>query len=89
MALCSRRYSIVVAVISFISALFTTVASVVATVLYSIFRNVFVNAEELNVKAHLGSRMYALVWLASGFSLAAFAFHTSLCWKKVRGIKQM
>lgn len=72
------------AVVAFLGALFTAMAGVLATVLFSIFCKVFEDADELNIKAHLGTRMYVLVWLATTFSLATFGFHAAVCSKKVR-----
>ena len=59
-------------VIVFLNALFTIVASVIATVMFSIFKNVFTSRADLNIKAWLGTRMLAFMWIASAFNLFAF-----------------
>ncbi|KAA8652180.1 hypothetical protein EYZ11_000496 [Aspergillus tanneri] len=60
-------------ILSFLTALFTIVASVVATVMFYIFRNVFTNsAQDLNIDAWVGTRMMAFMWIASGFNLIPF-----------------
>lgn len=67
-------------VLSFITALFTIVASVVATVMFSIFKGVFTRTEyELNIQAELGTRMLVFMWIASAFNLIAFLFQFISC----------
>ena len=66
--------------LTFATALFTIVASVVATVMFSIFKNVFTNADQnLNIRAQLGTRMMAFMWLASAFNLIAFIIQLGSC----------
>ncbi|OJJ49604.1 hypothetical protein ASPZODRAFT_109141 [Penicilliopsis zonata CBS 506.65] len=67
-------------IITFLVALFTVAASIVATVMFVLFRNVFVSAsEELNIKAWLGIRMMVFMWIASAFSLLAFILQFGSC----------
>ena len=84
LAFYSRRHSVACAVVAFLGSLFTAMAGVLATVLFSIFCKVFEDADELNINAHLGTRMYVLVWMAIIFSLAAFGFHAGACSMKLR-----
>ncbi|OJJ83379.1 SUR7/PalI family protein [Aspergillus glaucus CBS 516.65] len=66
--------------LTFFTALFTIVASVVATVMFSIFKNVFMSqSSEFNIKATLGTRMMAFMWIASAFNLIAFIIQFGSC----------
>jgi hypothetical protein len=67
-------------VLTFFTALFTIVASVVATVMFTIFRNVFTSDDyDLNIKADLGPRMMAFMWIASACNLIAFIIQFGSC----------
>ncbi|PYH81996.1 hypothetical protein BO82DRAFT_374376 [Aspergillus uvarum CBS 121591] len=67
-------------ILTFVTALFTIVASVVATVMFIIFRNVFTSSDyDLNIGASLGTRMLAFMWIASGFNLLAFILQLGSC----------
>ncbi|PLB35876.1 SUR7/PalI family protein [Aspergillus candidus] len=66
--------------LTFITALFTIVASVVATVMFLIFRNVFTDSSyELNIEAEIGTRMLAFMWIASALNLIAFIWQSGSC----------
>ncbi|KAK1150275.1 hypothetical protein N8T08_000177 [Aspergillus melleus] len=67
--------------LTFLTALFTIVPSVVATVMFIIFKNVFTNsAQDLNINAEVGSQMMAFMWVASAFNLLPFLWQLgSLC----------
>ncbi|KAI9928581.1 hypothetical protein MW887_001795 [Aspergillus wentii] len=67
-------------IITFLNALFTIVASVVATVMFLIFRNVFTSDDyNLNIGASIGTRMMAFMWVASAFNLIAFIIQFGSC----------
>lgn len=67
-------------ILSFFTALVTIVASAVATVMFIIFANVFTNADpSLNIKAHIGTQMFAFMWVASAFSFIAFLYQFGAC----------
>lgn len=66
--------------LTFFTALLTIVGSVVATVMFIIFANVFTNADpSLNIKAHVGKQMFAFMWVASAFSLFGFIIQIGDC----------
>lgn len=68
------------ALFTFLIALFTIVASVVATVMFVIFQNVFMNnTEDLNIKASLGKPMLAFMWTASALTLLGFIVQAASC----------
>lgn len=66
-------------VLTFFTALLTIVASIVATVMFSIFKNVFMGQNDLNIRAELGDRMMAFMWLGSAFNLLAFIWQFASC----------
>lgn len=67
-------------IFTFLTALTTIVASVVATVMFTIFRNVFTgNQVNLNIKANLGTRMLAFMWIASGLTFIGFLVQVASC----------
>ncbi|KAL1964274.1 hypothetical protein VTN77DRAFT_7094 [Rasamsonia byssochlamydoides] len=72
--------SLPMVIFTFFTALTTTVASVVATIMFSIFRQAFVsNQVNLNIKAYLGTRMLAFMWIASGLTLIGFIVQVASC----------
>ncbi|KAF2872563.1 SUR7/PalI family-domain-containing protein [Massariosphaeria phaeospora] len=75
----SRWATLPIAIITFLNALFVTVASVVATVMFVIFRNVIGSVQELNIKAEIGNYLFGFMWTASAFAIFAWLIQTSLC----------
>jgi hypothetical protein len=68
------------AIFTFLIALFTIVASVVATVMFIIFKNVFMNnTADINIKAYLGKPMLVFMWIASGLTLIGFIIQVASC----------
>ncbi|KAL4954781.1 SUR7/PalI family-domain-containing protein [Aspergillus filifer] len=68
------------AIITFLCALFTIVAAVIATVMFIIFKNVFAgDSYDLNIKAKLGTRMLAFMWIAAGCNLLSFIVELGSC----------
>lgn len=68
------------AMFTFLIALFTIVASVVATVMFVIFENVFMNnTADLNIKAYLGKPMLAFMWIASALTFLGFIVQIASC----------
>ncbi|KPI45983.1 uncharacterized protein AB675_651 [Cyphellophora attinorum] len=68
-----------ITLLAFLAALFTTVATVVATVMFIIFRNTFAGAADLNIEAHIGSEMFAFMWIATGFNLIGLIIQLGTC----------
>lgn len=75
----SRWLALVVAILAFLNALFVTVAAVVATVMFVIFRNVIGGVSELNIHADIGITMFVFMWIASAFTIFACLVQISLC----------
>ncbi len=67
----------VITIFTFLAALFITAATVIATVMFIIMRNVLQAHTEVNIRAEVGTTMYALMWVGSAFAI--FAFAVQLC----------
>ena len=74
----SRWYSYHFVTLSFISSLLCTTGSVIATVMYAVFKRVIGSQKELNISAILGAQMFAFMWIASAFSAAGWIVHFHL-----------
>ncbi|KAF2431922.1 hypothetical protein EJ08DRAFT_687171 [Tothia fuscella] len=79
MAIYSRWATVPVALFTLLAALCTTVATVVATALFIIFRNAISSFDELNIGASIGVTMFALMWVAAAFSIFAALLQIGLC----------
>jgi hypothetical protein len=75
----TRWLTLPVAILAFLNALFVTVASVIATVMFIIFRNTIGGVAELNIEADIGTTMFAFMWVASAFSIFAWLVQMGLC----------
>jgi len=71
--------SIPLMVLSFLAALTVAVASVIATVMFFIFRNVLTSQSDLNIGAEVGKPMLAFMWTATGFALIGFFWQFGTC----------
>ena len=75
----TRWLALPVAILAFLNALFVTVASVLATVMFIIFRNTISGVAELNISADIGVTMFAFMWVASAFTIFAWLVQMGLC----------
>lgn len=67
----SRWFTLPLAILTFLAALFVTVASAIATAMFVIFHNVVAKAEEsVNIIPTLGVKMFAFMWVSSGCAIA-------------------
>ncbi|KAF7716841.1 Uncharacterized protein PECH_006980 [Penicillium ucsense] len=80
-AICSRWGSCVTTLFAVLAFLFTTAASVTATVLFSIFKSSLgPTLKAYGIQVSMGTNMFAATWLAVAFSLGALIFWTfSVC----------
>ena len=67
------------AILAFLNALFVTAASIIATAMFIIFRNVISSVREINIGANVGVTMFAFMWVASAFAIFAWLVQTGLC----------
>jgi len=75
----SRWTSFPIALFTFLGALFTTVATVIATVLFIIFTNTITSATQLNIRANIGTEMFAFMWVAAVTSILAWLIQWFQC----------
>lgn len=75
----TRWLSLPLATITFLAALVTTVATIIATVMFLIMKNVITGATQLNIRAEIGVQMFAFMWIAAGASLLACGIQMGLC----------
>jgi hypothetical protein len=75
----SRWWTLPVAILAFLNALFVTAASIIATAMFIIFRNVISSVRKLNISAEVGKSMFAFMWVASAFAIFAWIVQTGLC----------
>lgn len=79
--LCTRVGSVITTIVSFLGLLFVTAASLVAQIMFVIYRNAINNTiTQLNVSADLGTTMFAFSWTAVAAALIAFiGFTFGIC----------
>ena len=58
---------------------FTAVASVIATVMFVIFRNIITSQQDLNIGAEVGTQMLAFMWIATGLNMIGFLWDLGNC----------
>jgi hypothetical protein len=75
----TRWLAFPVAIFAFLNALIVTVASVIATVMFIIFRNTITEVKELNIGASIGKTLFIFMWIASAFTIFAWLVQMGLC----------
>jgi hypothetical protein len=78
-SLYTRWASLPNVILNFLAALTTTAATIIATVMFIIFRNVFKGAPQLNIEASVGIQMYAFMWIASGCNIISWLIQFGMC----------
>ena len=79
LSLFSKWVSLPITILTFFAALCTTVATVLATAIFIIFRNAAKSQTGLNINAEIGKKMFAFMWVATAFSLFAFIIQIGMC----------
>ena len=74
-----RSLAAVIAILTFLAALFTTVATVIATVLFIIMQNAITSVEQLNIEGHIGTQMFAFMWIAAASAILAWLITLGQC----------
>ncbi|KAF1849836.1 uncharacterized protein K460DRAFT_399945 [Cucurbitaria berberidis CBS 394.84] len=75
----TRWLALPVALLAFLNALFVTAGSIIATVMFIIFRNTISKVSELNLSAEIGVALFAFMWVASVFAILAWLVQMGLC----------
>lgn len=78
MAVWSRWWSLPLAVVAFLEMMIVLAASVVGTAISVAFKYAAEAQSELNIHVEIGVKMFVFMWLATGFSLWAFAVHSGM-----------
>ncbi|KAI9678102.1 MAG: hypothetical protein M1817_006046 [Caeruleum heppii] len=88
-SLYTRWNTLLVSVLTFLAAFTTTAASIVATALFVIFRNVFSNATEVNIGATLGVKMFIIMWIGCGCTITGWLIQMGMlcCCASRRDVK--
>ncbi|KAK3301321.1 SUR7/PalI family-domain-containing protein [Chaetomium fimeti] len=89
LAVSSRWWSLPLAVVSFLEMMLILAASIVGSVISIAFKYAAEAQKELNIHAEVGVRMFVFMWLATGFSIWAFAVHSGMgcCCTSKRDLK--
>ncbi|KAL9089910.1 MAG: hypothetical protein Q9159_002267 [Coniocarpon cinnabarinum] len=74
----SRWTALALALTSLINAILVTGASIIATVMFLIMRNVLHDQKQINVRAQLGVPMFTMIWLAAANALHAMLINFGL-----------
>jgi len=75
----TRWATLLITIFTFLAALFTTVATVIATVLFIIMQNAITSVEQLNIEGHIGTQMFAFMWIAAASSILAWLITLGQC----------
>lgn len=69
-----------ISILTFLAAVFTTAASVIATVMFVVFRNIIHNAEDsINIVPIIGVKMFIFMWISSGASIIGWLIMMGEC----------
>ena len=76
----SRLFTLPIALLSFLCALTTTAACIIATALFIIFRN-GINSQRnnVNISADIGVKMFAFMWTAAAGSIVGWLVQMGMC----------
>ncbi|KAK7545464.1 SUR7/PalI family-domain-containing protein [Phyllosticta citricarpa] len=75
----TRWASLPIALLSFATALFITVAAILATAMFIIFKVALTKVDSLNIGATIGNQMFAFMWIAAACSILAWLIQAGLC----------
>ncbi|KAI9754678.1 MAG: hypothetical protein M4579_004583 [Chaenotheca gracillima] len=76
----TRWNSLPVTIFAFLAALFTTVGTILGTVIFVVFRDTVTNnGVGINLEASIGGRMFAFMWIASGFAILGWLLNLGMC----------
>lgn len=75
----SRWASFGIGLFTFLAALCTTVAAVIATVMFIIMQRAVTAVTQLNIGANLGTEMFVFMWIAAGTAIIAWLINMGMC----------
>lgn len=74
----SRWWSLPIALFSFFAFLMVTVAAAIGTAMSMVFKYALTSQTDLNIQVDVGTKMFAFMWIAVGFTLIAFIIQAGL-----------
>ncbi|KAI9708092.1 MAG: hypothetical protein M1820_004296 [Bogoriella megaspora] len=75
----SRWATLLIGIFTLLNAIIVTVATVLGTAIFVILQIAFESVDELNIKADIGNKMFAFMWIAAGSTIIAWIIHTGMC----------
>lgn len=75
----SRWWSGFFGFFALLATLLVLIATALGTAMSLIFKYALTSQTDLNVGADVGTKMFAFMWIATGFTFLAFIIHASLC----------
>ena len=76
----TRFLTFPIAIFTFLTAFTITAATIVATVLFIIFKEVIHSAEDTaNIVPEIGKEMFAFMWIASACAIVGWGIQVGLC----------
>ncbi|WPH01077.1 Hypothetical protein R9X50_00391200 [Acrodontium crateriforme] len=79
LAVYTRWASLPIVIVTFLAALFTTVAAILATVMFIIMQTAITSVTELNIGASIGIEMFIFMWIGAITSVLAFVIQFGMC----------
>ncbi|KAI1408482.1 SUR7/PalI family-domain-containing protein [Hypoxylon sp. FL1857] len=79
LAVYSRWWSAPLGILALFATILILVATALGTAMSLIFKYALTSQTDLNVDADVGTKMFAFMWIATGFTLLAFIIHAGLC----------
>lgn len=74
----TRWYSLLVTLIGTIATILVVVASIIATVIMVAAKVALTAQDELNIRADIGVKFFAFMWVAAGCTLLAWCLHAGM-----------
>ncbi|KAI1389884.1 SUR7/PalI family-domain-containing protein [Hypoxylon trugodes] len=74
----SRWWSLPFSFVALLATLLVLIATALGTAMSLIFKYALTSQTDLNVNADVGVKMFAFMWIATGFTLLAFIIHAGL-----------
>jgi len=68
-----------ITILTLLAALCTIAATVIATVMFIIFKNALSSQTAVNIEGRLGTQMFAFMWIAAGATLIGFLMQIGTC----------
>jgi len=75
----SKLVALIIAPLTLFATVCTTVATVIATAMFVIFKKALGSLTDLNIGAKIGAKMFVFMWIATAFALLAAFIQIGLC----------